>query len=205
MSALPENRRMTAEEYLAFERASDTRHEYFNGEVIAFAGASVNHVRLVQNISSLLYIHALPQGCETFPTDLRVRINKTRAYTYPDIVVVCGEPKFADDQQDTLLNPTILIEVLSPSTEMVDRVKKLAQYRALPSLQEYILVSQNRAYIEQYTRQSEEQWVYTAVTELTAKLTLQSANCTFDLTEIYKNVRFEPDQPEEDDGIFYDD
>lgn len=199
MSALPENRRMTADEYLAFERASDTKHEFFNGEIIDFAGTSRNHAQLVQNFAGLLYMHARAKGCLTFTTDLRVRIGKARAYTYPDVVVVCGEPQFADDQEDALLNPTIIFEVLSPSTEIVDRVRKFTHYTSLPSLQEYLLVSQSHPHIEQYTRQSDGRWLYSRVTTLADQLTLLSANCTLNFTDIYENVRLNPDQLDEDE------
>ncbi|MBX3085529.1 MAG: Uma2 family endonuclease [Anaerolineae bacterium] len=200
MSAPPENRRMTADEYLAFERASDTKHEFFNGEIIDFAGASVNHTRIIRNMVTLLHTHGRSQGCEVFTADLRVRVGRARAYTYPDIVVACRELRFADDQEDTLVNPTILIEVLSPSTEMTDRGRKFTQYTTLSSLQEYILISQARPQIEQFARQADGSWRYTKITTLDEHLTLPSANCTFNLTDIYEDVQFNPDQLDEDEN-----
>jgi Uma2 family endonuclease len=190
---------MTPEEYLAFERASETKHEYFDGEIIDFAGASLNHIQLVQNLGGLFYVHGRAQGCRSFPTDLRLRIGKGRSYTYPDVVVVCGELQLTEDQKDTLLNPTIIFEVLSNSTEDIDRGRKFLQYTALPSLQEYILVSQDRPLIEQYTRQPDGSWRYINVTDLTDQLTLPSANCTFSLSDIYENVIFPPEPPDQEE------
>ena len=198
MSTLPDKQRMTADQYLAFERASETKHEYFDGDIIDYAITNVSHAQLVQNISGLLYLHGRAQGCLTFTTDLRVRIGKARAYTYPDVIVICGEPQFADDQQDTLLNPTIIFEILSPSTEVIDRVRKFANYTALSSLQSYLLVTQDGPQLEQYTRQIDGRWLYSKVTTLADDIVLPSVNCTFRLEDIYENVRLNPESPESD-------
>jgi Uma2 family endonuclease len=197
MSLLPNNRHMTAEEYLVFERASDTKHEFFDGELIDLAWINIDHAQLVHNISGLLYTQRRLQGCLTITNNLRIRIGKARAYTYPDVPVICGEPQFADEQKDVLLNPTIIFEILSPSTEVIDRVRKFAYYLELPSLQSYLLVTQDHPQIEHYIRQTDESWVYSKVSTLADQVTLPSANCTLRLEEIYENVRLSHDQPDQ--------
>lgn len=194
MPALPNSRNMTEEEYLVFERASDAKHEFFNGEIIDLAGTSVNHAQLVQNISSLLYIQGRAHGCRTFTTDVRLRIGVGNTYTYPDIIVICGTLEYSDRQQDTLLNPTVIMEVLSPSTEIIDRVRKFAQYTSIPTLQEYLLVTQTSRQIEQYVRQSDGRWLYAKLTAVDAQIALPSLNCILRLDDIYENVNFDADE-----------
>lgn len=179
---------MTAEDYLAWERASPTKHEYFSGEVVAFAGASIDHAQIVLNIASLLHIQGRGQGCRTLTNDIRVRVGAVKAYTYPDILIVCGEMQFADEQKDTLLNPTVIIEVLSPSTTMIDRVQKLDLYTSLPSLQEYLLVAQHKPQIDQYVREADGSWRYKQYRVLDAELVLPSVGCAFSVSKVYENV-----------------
>jgi Uma2 family endonuclease len=197
MSAIP-NRRLTADEFLAWKRTSESKHEYFDGEIVDFAGTSLDHTRIVQNIVGNFYNQLRGGNCQTFATDIRVRVGKTRAYTYPDILVICGELQVADDQQDTVLNPTVIIEVLSPSTAMTDRVKKFDLYTSLPTLQEYILVNQDRATIEQYVHQADEKWLYTRMTELGNELALPSIGCTLKLTDVYERVSLTADDNNHD-------
>jgi Uma2 family endonuclease len=194
---------MTADEFLAWEMANDTKHEFIDGEIIAFAGASPNHAQIAHNLSGIFYNHLRKSGCRTYVADMRVRVGKSRAYTYPDLVIACGELKFADNQQGTLLNPTIIIEVLSPSTAMIDRVKKFDLYTAVPSLQEYLLVSQDRTQIEQFVRQPDGRWLYAKVNAANATLTLPSIDVILDFADVYENVIL-PDialNDEEDDVI----
>lgn len=209
MSALPKSQpqpplRMTAEEYLAWERESPTKHEYFNGEIVAFAGASPDHVQIVHNLSGIFYTQRRKSQCRTFASDLRVRLGTANAYSYPDLVLVCGAMHFADDQNDTLLNPTAIIEVLSPSTEMVDRAKKFAHYTALPTLQEYLLVAQDTAQIEQYVRQADGKWLYSKTMGLDAMLTLSSVNADLRLADVYEDVELSSDADEPTDGLVGD-
>jgi len=196
MSTLPQ-RRMSGAEFLAWERASTEKHEFFEGEIVDFVGTSVDHAQIVHNLSGNFYNQLRKSQCRTYSTDIRVRVGKAKAYTYPDIVIACGALQFADDQQDTLLNPTVIIEVLSPSTVMVDRVKKFQSYTALPSLQEYLLVAQDSAVIEQYQRQTDGSWRYVKTTGIMAAVTLPSVNATLKLGDVYENVSLADDDNSE--------
>ncbi len=191
--ALPENR-MTPEAYLKFERASEVKHEYFGGEVFAMTGASRNHNRIVVNVTASLHGQLRRGPCELFPSDMRVKIRSSILYTYPDISVVCGEPQFEDTGLDTLLNPTLIIEVLSPSTELYDRVRKFQHYRTIESLQEYVLIAQDHPRIERYLRQSNDEWLLSDTTDLNSVLDLMAIQCRLALAEVYEKVTFE-DQP----------
>jgi Uma2 family endonuclease len=192
---------MTAEEYLAWERTSATKHEYFSGEIIDFAGTSLDHAAIVRNLIVALTLQLRQGPCRTFSTDVRLRIGHGTAYVYPDVMIICGEPAVADDQQDTALNPAVIIEVLSPSTEMVDRAKKFAHYTALPTLQEYVLVTQDTAQIEQYVRQADGKWLYSKTRGLDAVVTLASVNADLRLADVYENVELGNDADAPIDGI----
>jgi Uma2 family endonuclease len=182
---------MTEEEYLAFERASDARHEFLDGRVYAMAGASVDHGRIIQNTSSSLFNQLGDGPCEAITNDLRVRVSATQLNTYPDIVVVCGEPELTDDRQDTLLNPTVLIEVLSPSTEAYDRGAKWLHYQRIESLREYVLIAQDAPAIEHYVRQGDGSWRYEATIGLGSSVTLPSLGCALALAIVYRRVTFD--------------
>jgi len=147
MASQPKTR-YTPEEYLALERSSDAKHEYHNGEIFAMSGASKWHVSIVTNLVVELGSQLKAGPCTVYSTDLRVRVAPDGLYTYPDVIVLCDEPRFSDEQQDTLLNPALIIEVLSESTEGYDRGAKAAHYRRIPSLREYVLVSQGEPRIE---------------------------------------------------------
>ena len=144
---------ITPEEYLVTERTAEFKSEYRNGQIIAMPGASRQHNLITVNISSGLHAQLLERICEVYTNDMRVKVSDSGLYTYPDVVVVCDEPRFEDNHFDTLLNPTVIVEVLSPSTESYDRHGKFLSYQTLESLQEYILVSQNKVCVEQYVRQ----------------------------------------------------
>ena len=151
MTAQPHKRKMTPEEYLALERSSlDIKHEFFNGEIFAMVGAKINHVRINANLTGELrnQFKGNKSTCEVLPNDMRVKIET--GYVYPDIAISCGDAEFEDNEFDTLTNPVVIIEILSDSTEAFDRGKKFAYYRAIPTLKEYILVSQNECHVEQY-------------------------------------------------------
>jgi len=194
MSSLPVSV-MTPEEYLAFERASPTKHEYFAGEVFAMSGASRAHNLIAGNVFAGLHGQLRGHPCEAYMGDMRVQVSETGLYTYPDVVVVCGEPQFEDAEVDTLLNPLLIVEVLSASTEAYDRGDKFEQYRLLPSLREYVLVSQDRPRVERFTRQEGETWLLQATAGLQATVTLSAIDCELPLSEIYERVVFLPREP----------
>ena len=179
---------LSPEEYLAIERAAETRSEYFDGEMFAMVGASREHNLIVINLSRELSQQLKGKPCEAYANDMRVRIPSTGLYTYPDVVVVCSEPIFEDEHVDTLLNPTLIVEVLSESTESYDRGKKFSNYRSVESLSEYLLVAQDEYRIEQYLRQSDGTWLYSEAHSLTDHVQLTSIQCALMLKEVYDKV-----------------
>ncbi|HEX2906142.1 MAG TPA: Uma2 family endonuclease [Phototrophicaceae bacterium] len=188
MAVLPKERPMTPEEYLAFDRASEIKHEYYDGEIVAMTGAKKNHNLVAMSTGAALYSQLRQRPCEIYPSDMRVKTGDGQ-YTYPDISLVCGESVFEDDRDDTLLNPLVIIEILSPSTETYDRGRKFQHYRTLASLQEYLLIAQDSVRVEHYTRQGE-QWLLTDATSLDDILTLPSVDCTLALRDVYEKVDF---------------
>ena len=179
----------TPEEYLARERKALTKSEYRNGQVHAMPGASRAHNLITVHISGELYIQLRERSCEVYPSDMRVKVSAAGLYTYPDVIVVCDEPRFEDTHFDTLLNPTVLIEVLSPSTAAYDRGEKFASYQKLDSLCEYVLVSQDSVRIEHYLRQGQE-WDLTEFHSLVDVCQLPSIGCELSLKAIYAKVQF---------------
>jgi Uma2 family endonuclease len=201
MPALPQALSgMTEAEYLEFERASELKHEFIDGEVLAMTGASRAHNLICTTTSFLLYSQLRGRSCEIYSADMRVKVETTGLYTYPDISVVCGDPQFADDEFDTLLNPTVLIEVLSPSTERYDRGRKFQHYRELPSLREYALIAQDSPRIERYLRQQDGTWQFSDAKGLEASLELTSIDCALALAEVYEQVNFAEAEDNADDG-----
>ena len=182
---------LTPEEYLAFEREADVKHEYYAGEIFAFAGASRQHNLIVANVIRELGTEVRGRPCEVYPSDMRVRVSPTGLYTYPDVTVVCGEARFVDDQSDTLLNPTVIVEVLSPSTEEYDRAGKFEQYRKLDSLQAYLVIAQDRNHVEHWERQSDHQWLLTETDSIEDTIALPSIACRLSVADIYEKVEFE--------------
>ncbi len=189
MSSAATKRRFTAQEYLALERKSATRNEYYNGEIFAIAGASREHNLIAGNVNAEIRNQILDRPCESYPSDMRVYIEATGLYTYPDVTVVCGEPRFQGSEVDTLLNPTVIIEVLSPTTEAYDRGVKFRHYRRIGSLREFVLVSQDRMMVERYTRQGND-WVLSDMTDAEQILKLESIGCQIPLGRIYAKVKF---------------
>ncbi len=191
MSALPTvPLAMTEAEYLAFERASASKHEYLNGEVFDMTGASEAHNLICGSTLFLLYGQLRGRPCKVYPADMRVKVRPTGLYTYPDISVVCSEAEFGNDQLDTLLNPMLIIEVLSPSTERYDRGKKFQHYRELAALREYVLIAQDSPRIERYWRQDDDIWQFTDAKGLDASIELTSIGCTLTLAEVYEQITF---------------
>jgi Uma2 family endonuclease len=178
---------LTPAEYLAFERAAEYKHEYVGGRVYAMTGASREHNVITINVLASLHAQLCGRPCETYPSDMRVKVSETGMYTYPDVVVACGEPAFEDASVDTLLNPTAIVEVVSPSTEAYDRGEKFAHYRRLASLREYVLVAQDRVRVEHYVRRGE-QWLLTELAGLDATLPLESLGCALALADVYERV-----------------
>ena len=181
--------KMTPAEYLAFERASEERHEYLHGQVRRLPNSRPSHSIIEGNAATLLYGQLQFRPCYVFLVNMRLLISQTGLYTYPDISIVCGDPQFSDE--DNLLNPTVLIEVLSPSTESYDRGKKFQHYRTLESLQEYVLIGQDSPRIERYTRQPDNQWLLADAVGLDASIELVSIGCTLVLADVYEKVSFE--------------
>ncbi len=160
MSAAPQPR-LTAQQYLALERQAETKSEYSRGEMFAMAGASREHNLIAGNVNRELGEQLRERECEVYQADMRVKIGPTGLYTYPDVTVVCGEPEFEDAEVDTLLNPKVLVKVLPPSTADYDCGGKFTHYRRLPSLQQYVLISQDRPLVEHYVRQGKDEWLLT--------------------------------------------
>jgi Uma2 family endonuclease len=195
MSALPVSDKPTTEaEYLAFERDSEIKHEFIDGEIYAMSGASRHHNLITASVIATLYNQLRGKDCETYPSDMKVRTPSTGAYVYPDIIVVCGEARFADDQHDVLLNPTVIIEVLSATTEAFDRGVKFQRYRELVSLQEYILIAQDRPHIERFVRQENGLWQFSEAYGLQASITLTSIACQLALADVYEPISFDSDE-----------
>ncbi len=192
MSAAPQPR-LTPQQYLARERQAETKSEYLRGEMFAMAGASREHNLIAGNVNRELGSQLRERECEVYQSDMRVKVSPTGLYTYPDVTVVCGEPEFEDAEVDTLLNPKVLVEVLSPSTADYDRGGKFTHYRRLPSLQEYVLISQDRPLVEHYVRQGKDEWLLTEQSSLQDPLILPSIQCQLPLSEIYRKVQFAPD------------
>jgi Uma2 family endonuclease len=185
MVALPKHY-WTVEEYLAFERASDQRHEYYDGEIFDIVGGTSNHSLIIGNAYHSLRNQLDNTSCLVYTSDMRVKITSS-LYTYPDISVVCEPPQFEDKQQDTLVNPVLIIEVLSPSTEQYDRGKKFEHYRRLASLRDNVLISQTRPHIEVFSRQSDTAWLFSEVTPHSS-IELPSIRCTLGFSEAYRKV-----------------
>ncbi len=180
--------RLTPEEYLAIERKAEYKSEYFNGEMFAMSGASERHVSIVANIMYLLVGQLRRRPCKAYASDMRVRVSPTGLYTYPDVVVVCGQPQFADDQRDTLLNPTLIVEVLSESSKDYDRGGKFEHYRSLASLNEYVLIAQDKYHVEHFVRQPDNRWLLSETNWLEDTIHLSSIDCDLALIEVYDKV-----------------
>ncbi|HEX8501105.1 MAG TPA: Uma2 family endonuclease [Pyrinomonadaceae bacterium] len=179
---------VTPEEYLAFERAAEYKNEYFDGEIYAMTGASRRHNVIAGNIVGSLWQQLRGQPCEVYPSDMRVRILSANIYTYPDVVVVCGEAEFEDAHVDTLLNPTMLVEVLSKSTASYDRSVKSGYYRTLLSLAEYLLIAQDEYHVAQHIRQTDGRWLLSDIRGAESRVELPSVGCVLTLSDIYERV-----------------
>jgi len=181
----------TIEEYFVLEEQADHRSEYYGGEVFAMAGGTANHNRIARNSVIALGSALAGKPCEVFVSDMRVWVKRVKLYTYPDVMVICGGIDFAPKRKDTVTNPVVLFEVLSPSTEGYDRGKKFEFYRTLLSLKEYVLVDQERVHIEHYRLLDNRQWVLTVLDDAAERLALDSIGVELSLAAIYEQVVWE--------------
>ncbi len=189
MSSLPQTA-YSPEEYLALERKAEYKSEYVNGGVFAMSGASREHNLIAVNVSAEIRSQFRSRPCEVYMSDMRVKVHSTGLYTYPDVVAVCGAPRFEDEHVDTLTNPTVIVEVLSPSTEGYDRGEKFAHYRRLESLQDYVLIAQDKVRVEHFARHngSSGQWVLTEISDPDGTLHMASIGCVLALRDVYDRV-----------------
>jgi Uma2 family endonuclease len=184
------NSRLTPDEYLAFERRSELRHEYIDGELFAMSGASEPHNQIVVNLIREISTQFRGRPCKVYTNDMRVRIMGTSRYVYPDAVALCGPPHFEDQEQDTLTNPNLIVEVLSTTTEAYDRGEKFEYYRRIETLTEYVLIAQDKPHVEQFFRQSNGQWLFTETSGMEKTIELPSVGCQLSLAELYDKVEF---------------
>lgn len=192
MVAQPESYpHMTEAEYLAFERAHEFKHEFIDGKV--YEAHDVNMTHILISVSAMVTIHTQLYERPCLVLASRMRTRAPGAYFYPDIVVVCDDVQVEDAEEDTLLNPTLIIEVLSPSTEAYDRGLKFQRYREIKSLKEYVLIAQDKPHIEHFVRQKDGLWQFSDVDGLETTLPLPSIDCTLALAEVYEQVDFTPD------------
>jgi Uma2 family endonuclease len=182
-------------EYLQIERQAEYRSEYYAGEMFAMAGGSPRHSRIKTNVLTQLNLRLKDRECTPYDSDLRIRVPETNLYTYPDASVICGDMEFDDDQNDTATNPTLIVEVLSRSTEAYDRGMKFDQYRRLDSLREYVLVSHDAPRIERFLRNNDGTWNLSIANGLEQSIMLESIGVTLSLADVYLKVDFNGKEP----------
>jgi Uma2 family endonuclease len=181
---------MTPEDYLLAERGSEIKNEYYNGEIFTMAGASRKHNLILTNVVRILGNILVDRPCNVYSSDMKVKIEKLKKYSYPDIVVSCEEERFEDAQEDVLLTPWVIMEILSDSTEAYDRGVKFAHYQWIPSFKEYLLISQNFCRIEKYYRQSDNSWIYTEFHDRNSTIPIQMLHCELSMQDIYGKIKF---------------
>jgi Uma2 family endonuclease len=182
---------MTESEYLAFERESDIRHEYVDGEIYAMSGGSWNHSVIISNTNRSLGNQLEGQPCISISSEMRLHVASAKAYRYPDVMVVCGEPLIREDRTDIITNPIVLIEVLSPSTASIDHIEKKYEYFQIPTVNEYLIVSQDKPQIERYLRQNDDTLLNDMVSGLDAMIELSSINCTLEPSDVYQQFKIQ--------------
>jgi phenylacetic acid degradation protein len=183
-------RMFTVEDYRQFEAGTNTKHEYYKGEIFAMSGARADHNIIIVNMISSLNAKLRGKSCQVFPSDQRVHIEANSLITYPDLSIVCGEPVFIDDNEIEMTNPVVIIEVLSPSTKSYDRGDKLGLYRDLPTLQEYILVDSQSVLVEHFVKNGQGEWILRKLDQLSDNLVIGRADVSILVAEIYEKVRF---------------
>jgi Uma2 family endonuclease len=191
MAVLPTDRSyISPEEYLTIERASDEKHEYFEGEVVTMNGASMSHVRIVANLVRRIGNFLENGFCEVISNDMRLSTPDSNAYMYPDVSIFCGKPRLEDDRFDTLKNPSVIFEVLSPSTEKNDRGRKFYFYKQIPSLKEYIMIDASRYWVDICRRQTDSSWERESIIDPAGFLDISTIKFRLPLEEVYRNVVF---------------
>ena len=183
---------ISPEEYLAIERRATYRSEYLNGEMFAMAGATRQHNRISSNVVSEINQHIKSRDCNVYSSDFRVHVPSTGYFTYPDIVITCGKEEFTDAHNDILVNPLVVMEILSDSTASIDRGRKFEQYRELASFAEYLLIDQRTPHIDQYILHDSQEWRYRDIRGIDEQVTIQAIDCTLLLRDIYHKVEFLP-------------
>lgn len=183
---------MTPDEYLAFERAAETKHEYLDGEVFDMSGGSARHSIIAGNLIGEIRAALKGRDCLTFTSDMRLKVQATGLYAYPAAQIACGPLEFEDDREDVILNPVVIIEVLSTSTASWDRGKKFWHYRHLDSLTDYVLVAQDEWLVEHYRRQPNGGWLLETLEQGTGRLRLESVGCEVPLTEVFSGTGLKP-------------
>jgi len=191
MASVPKPR-YAPEQYLEIERKAEVKSEYFSGEMFAMAGGSLRHSQIAANCIARFTMQFEGRPCNAFTSDLRVNVSETGAYVYPDVSIICGRPVMLDEHEDTILNPSVILEVVSPSSEAYDRGEKFAHYRRLKSLTDYLLVSQDRVRIEQYSRQQDGQWLLNEIDGLEGIVEIPFVDCRLALADVYDKVEFTP-------------
>lgn len=181
-------KKLTPEEYLEIERNAEFKSEYYNGEMFALAGASYVHNRITRNISKALGLQLKGKVCEEFQSDLKIKEKISGLFTYPDVVVICGEPEFYDDEKDVVVNPAVIMEVLSKSTETYDRGFKFEWYRRIETLKDYFMVSQDKISIEYYTRNDDDSWTLKEFKKINQNIEIKSIGCILELKDVYYKV-----------------
>jgi len=185
---------ITEEMYLQRERTSLEKCEYYNGDVYAMAGASEQHNIIAMNLAALLHAHLRGRSCRAYPSDMRVKVLKTGLHTYPDFTITCGQSLFSDpEKRDTLINPVVIMEILSPSTERYDRGVKFQHYRTIDTLQEYILIAQDRHHVERFTRQENNEWLLSETIGIEGVAPVASIQALLQLHDIYEQVVLAPE------------
>ena len=190
--ALPKHRFISPDEYLARERAAETKSEYLRGEIYAMSGGSPEHSTIIVNVTAAIVAQLKGKPCRAHSSDMKVRSTTTGLYSYPDLSVVCGEVRFHDERRDVLVNPTAIVEVLSPSTERFDRGKKFAQYQQIETFRDYLLISQEEPRVEHFSRDDKGGWYYRSIVGLDGQVTIPSIGCTLLLSDVYDRVEFPP-------------
>lgn len=181
----------TPEEYLTLEESAEYRSEYYQGEIFAMSGGSANHNRIAGNVYMSLRERLEGKSCEAFITDMRLLVKKNGLYTYPDVMVICGQLKYVKGRTDTVTNPVLIVEVLSESTQAYDRGAKFELYRALETLQDYVLIDQARVYVEYFHKLADGRWVLTELSQIEAVLALESVGVELPLSQVYRRVEWE--------------
>lgn len=181
-------KKLTPEEYLEIERNAEFKSEYYNGEMFALAGASYVHNRITRNISKALGLQLKGKVCEEFQSDLKIKEKISGLFTYPDVVVIRGEPEFYDDEKDVVVNPAVIMEVLSKSTETYDRGFKFELYRRIETLKDYFMVSQDKISIEYYTRNDDDSWTLKEFKKINQNIEIKSIGCILELKDVYYKV-----------------